>query len=178
MVIHFTGANASVGLEEIKSYVKTCVYLIEFFEKRVIRTQGRIATKWPFNIEQHQVCILDKLEHQRHPVWWWIHSCCMDYEVFKTVSHVCMHRAHVTFNSSPPRKTAAILQTTFYNAFSRKGDVVFWFEFQRHLFQRILLKIVSIGLANGLTPKRRQTISKINAVPVPWHIYAALMGMI
>ena len=36
----------------------------------------------------------------------------------------------------------------------------------------------SIGLDNGLAPKRRQAIIWTNADPIQWHIYAALEGVI
>ena len=35
---------------------------------------------------------------------------------------------------------------------------------------------VSVGSGNGLTPNRRQAITRANAGPVHWHIYAALGG--
>ena len=53
-------------------------------------------------------------------------------------------------------KMAAILQTTFSNAFSCMKYFVFWFKFHWSMFN---WQEVIIGLGNGLSPNLRQAIT-------------------
>ena len=76
----------------------------------------------------------------------------------------------------PLDKMAAILQTTFLNAFSWLKKFDFWLKFYWNLFLRVQMKITGIGLDNGLVPMRRQAIIWINDDPIHWRLYATLGG--
>ena len=75
-------------------------------------------------------------------------------------------------------KMAAFSQTIFSDAFSWMKSFVFWLKFHWSLFLRVQLTNPSIGLDNGLAPKRRQAIIWTNAVLIHWHICATRGGWV
>ena len=70
----------------------------------------------------------------------------------------------------------AVSQLIFSDAFLWIKSFVFWLKFHWSLFLRIQLIITQYWFDNGLVSNRRQAIIWINADPIHWRIYSAVLG--